>query len=558
MDDTSKRAWSRGPLRVELRCLLEFTGPLHVGTGAALSLATDAPVLRDAAGHVWLPGSSVRGVLADWCHREAPVLRVDRAYVQRLFGVTPQRGDGSSKNDRQGRLTVLDVAFDEGTGLPPETARADVHVPPPEEIRDHVRINRESGAAARGGKFDHEVAHRPSGTLRLIYEGDSRKDPELLLLQSAADALQERLLAFGGKTGWGLGAARVSAKENGSSAITWSVVERAEPEALSIYLNTRLPPPEDPPASSQGIDAPTKTEKQIADLAQRDSLGLKSRKAQHSASPDEPNLAPWSWLRLGLRLAFDGPMLVAALDATVPSGDTSTEPFTDKRRNADATYQVDPQGRPLLAGSALRGPLRSDAERIQKTLGIDALAETLFGTDDAQGLIRVEEGVLHGQQKHVLLNHVSIDRVTGFAASARLFDVAALASPCFLSELLVRWNAADETHRQAVALLFFVLRDAEQQGMWIGSRTPRGYGHAKRVEIRHAKWSLVSYPNSGSSADGAQPIRLTTVCEPSITVSTLADCLGFIRPAWAVALCKARKRTSSPSVSQGVRSDRAD
>ena len=517
MNDTLKRAWSRGPFRVELECELRFDGPLHVGTGEALSLATDAPLLRDPGGRVWLPGSSIRGVLADWCHREAPLLGVDRACVRRLFGVAPKQGDASSKNDRQGRLTVLDVMLEDGA----------------EEIRDHVRIDRRWGAAALGGKFDHEIAYpaaapaaqRRPPTLKLIYEGDSRDDPELVLLRSAADALQEGVLAFGGKTGWGLGAARIGAEKNGCGGVTWSVVNRADPAALSTYLRARLPGAgagcdDRPEASNAGTDGHTGTEALTIDLTGRPS---------RTRGSDEPR--PWSWLRLRLRLAFDGPMLVAALDASDPRD----EPFTEERRRADATYQVDPGGKPVLAGSALRGPLRGDAERIQNTCDLDGLAETLFGTDASQGLIRVEEGVLDGPLKHVLLNHVSIDRVTGFAASARLFDAAALASPCFHSELLVRWHADVEKHRQAVALLFFVLRDAEQQGMWIGSRTTRGYGHAKQVTIEGAKWSLVDSPNGSVSAANTGPTRGPKTCVTAIAVADLAQRLGFVQQAWTSA-----------------------
>ena len=513
MDDTSKCVWSRGPLRVEFRCEVEFAGPLHVGTGEALSLATDAPVLRDAVGRVWLPGSSIRGVLADWCHREAPLLGVDRACVRRLFGVTPKQGDGSSKNDRQGRLTVLDVALKEGT----------------EGIRDHVKIERKWGAAARGDKFDHEVAHPRAGTLRLIYEGDSPEDPELVLLQSAADALQEGLLAFGGKTGWGLGAARVKDAENGSGEITWSLVDRTKTEELSTYVSARLAASaagrDDSPATpNAGTNARPEVER-VVDLTNRASC------KRHRSDPP-----PWSWLRLHLRLAFDGPMLVAALDATISPRDKSS--FARERREADATYQVDSAGRPVLAGSALRGPLRSDAARIQETLGLDRLAETLFGSEDAQGLLRVGEGVLEGEPKPVLLNHVSIDRVTGFAATNRLFNVAALSSPCFRSVLLVRWHADDHKHRQAVALLFFVLRDAEQQGLWIGSRTTRGYGHAKQVKTTEARWSLVDHQNGNSLAGDAEPTRRTTACEPPVTVAKLAKGLGFVQHAWADAFPK--------------------
>ena len=536
MNHASKNEWSRGPFRAELRCRLEFTGPLHVGTGEALSLHTDAPVLRDAADGVWLPGSSVRGVLADWCHREAPLLGVHRACVQRLFGVTPKRGEGSPEDDRQGRLTVLDVELPGGT----------------EQIRDHVRIDRKTGAAARGGKFDHEVAHSSGGTLTLVYEGDSPNDPELVLLQSAANALQEGLLAFGGKTAWGLGAARVGAKNESSSGLTWSLVDRKQTPELSDYLRTRLPrdhPAQDTTtaAPDAGTRAPPKTVPPVAVLT-----NCKSRDHESGEPP------PWSWLRLRLRLAFDGPMLVAAPDATASASRTSTgrNDFTEERSQADATYQVAPNGCPVLAGSALRGPLRSDAERIEKTLGLRRLAQTLFGTDKTQGLIRVQEGVLDADPHPVLLNHVSIDRVTGFAATTRLFNAAALASPCFCSELLVRWHADEEKHRQAIALLLFVLRDAEQQGLWIGSRTTRGYGHAKQVQVQQARWSLVNLPNRNPPPEEAGPTR-AEAREAPITVAELARRLEFVHDAWAAAWPKTGPDGSPSSTPKGAASDAA-
>ena len=491
---------SRGPFLVEFRCELKFTGPLHVGSGQALSLATDAPVLRDADGKVWLPASSVRGVLADWCQREAPLLGVGRDHVRRLLGDTP--GRGARTDDRQGRLTVLDVALKSAV---------------PSRIRDHVRIDRKWGAAAKGAKFDQEVAHPATGTLRLIYEGDGPTDPELALLRSVADALRRGLLAFGGKTGWGLGAARPATLTDGTAIICWSCLDRSTPDDLSTYLKSKL-------ASNGGTTTPMALDKVPTD-------------PPRPREEDEP--VAWSWLRLDLSLGFDGPMIVAALDTTAP-GDTSET--ANMRREADAAWHVGHDGRSLLAGSALRGVLRADAERIVKTLGLGTLADALFGTEEHCGLIQAHEGRTTGHEKPVLLNHVSIDRVTGFAADGRLFNVAALASPCFRSTLQLRWNHEDRDHQAAVALLLFVLRDGEQRGMWIGSRTTRGYGYAKTVRIEAAEWSLVVActsdsdevaPDCGKERDVSPGARRRQGhgCRQT-TVPCLGKRLGFVEKAW--------------------------
>ena len=479
---------SRGPLRVQFECELEFAGPLHVGTGEALSLITDAPILRDAEGSVWLPGSSVRGVLADWCQREAPLLGVDRCYVRRLFGVTPGPGAGARTQDWQGRLTVLDLEL-QTTALP--------------QVRDHVRIKREWGAADRRAKFDQEIAYACSGTLRLIYDGDKPDDPELVLLQSVVDALQEGLLAFGGKTGWGLGSTRMAGH-------TWSSVDRSDPDSLSAHLASQIAPNGEatPPGKWQSAARP-----------------------RPPRSPDHDEPKAWSWLRVDLALSFDGPMLVAAIDTTDPDDASS---FARERREADAAWQTRPDGAPVLAGSALRGPLRSIADRIGKTLDMSELPAVLFGSVSRQGLLRVEEGRLLDNPNPVLLNHVAIDRVTGFAAKNLLFNAAALASPCFHSRILVRWNHSVARHRQAVALLLFVLRDGTERGLWVGSRTTRGYGYVKTIEIETAKWSLVE-----SSA--GTPSRLSGKLANE-SIPQLGKCLGFVHEAWQEARCSKKER----------------
>ena len=148
MTDQIKRS-SRGPYLVEAAVTLIWSGPIHVGTGEHLSVVTDAPIMRDEEGYPILPGSAIRGVLRSWAEAEAPLLGVEREAVVRLFGPATKE---MTSNDRQGRLTVGDGTFLQSGG----------------EIRDHVRMDRATEAAALGGKFDQELTHadRASFTLR--------------------------------------------------------------------------------------------------------------------------------------------------------------------------------------------------------------------------------------------------------------------------------------------------------------------------------------------------------------------------------------------------------
>lgn len=383
-----------------------------------------------------------------------------------------------------------DVVFDE--------------VAAPADIRDHVRLQPEWGAAARGGKFDHELVRVMSGTLKMVYEGWSfdveSRDPELMLLQSIAEALRQGV-AFGGKTGWGLGTCR-------AATVKWSFQDRTKSDTLSGYLRSRIVH-HGSEAVFEHVPAP------VSPVAASDAKNARS------------------WMRVEFDLQFDGPMLVAAMYG----GQNSDS----REARADATYQVDFEGRPLLPGSSLRGAMRAQARRIAARMGDVDAEQELFGPntgdtgteivtgdgedrppDDDQsrknkrrGLISVEEARLVGPAHPVLLNHVAIDRVTGFAADGRLFSGMALASPTFRCAVCVRWLSHNPEHHRAVRLLLLTLRDLGSGSMWMESRTTRGYGRVQSVTNVSVTCSVVV--REGENAAGAaQRLTMQTFTASSI------------------------------------------
>lgn len=480
-DSTPKKdSTSRGAYRLEVRCKVKFLGPVHTGTGERLSAATDAPVLRLPSGEAVLLGSSIRGVFCDWCEREAPRLGINKATFDRLFGITPKKKGGgrdaksTPTNDRQGRLTVLN------TLLPAPLAAAKQTVPRT-EIRDHVRIDHRYGSAAFGAKFDEEIVPSESAVLTFVYEGDSKDDEEIGLLHCIIAVLRNKLLAFGGKSGWGYGWAELV----GHPEVIET--ERSSAAGLAKYLRSRLNSPEtaaQPDRRFAGEPAPS----------------------GNPVQPKKWNPAPWSWLYMRLRLEFDGPTMVAGPDRHI---------YGVQQKIPDSRFlaALASSNRPILPGASLRGVLRSHAYRIansldgreeKKPLGrFQEIAQCLFGfADDAQndgrqGLVRIGEGSLTGQVKTIWMDHVAIDRITGFAADGKLFNAMALASPRFEVPILLRWreaveeaNAVDE--RTAVALFLFLLRDAAEGLLWAGARTTRGYGHLKGIAIEEAQGSLAT------------------------------------------------------------------
>ncbi len=436
------REMSRGPYYCWITIPVTFRGPLQVASGDRLNPVADIVVLRAPDGQAWLPGSSVRGALRDFAEREAPLIGVSAAAVRRLFGATETR---QSPDDRQGRLTVFD---------------ATLHAPK-SGVRDHVKHDPRHGAAAKAGKFDDEALYVGTGELVLQYDGMSQDDEELRLLRHITKGIDHGYVSLGAKKAWGYGGLKVS------QPIGWCVSDRSDTGNLAMYLASRilrqpLPTPPPPPAPVVVVGG---------------------------GKPDSDHL-PYHWMTIDMTLQFDGPFIVAG-----PLSDHS-HAF---ERDADTVAYKDPLGCYGLPGSSWRGVLRAQASRIAAELGLEAEVRHLFGyvdpksgpapdqkADARAGLLRVDDGVLIGDARVILMDHVAIDRVTGFAVDEKLFSVAALQSPRFASRLVVRWHPDHPDHpdhARAVALLLFTLRDATASLMWAGSRTTRGYGHLKSVKL---------------------------------------------------------------------------
>lgn len=124
--------------RFAITGLLKASTPVHVG-GAGDDLVVDMPLARDGRGRVYIPGTSLAGPIRAWWGR---VFNEEEA--QLLFGRTPDRSD-----DREGHASYVRI----------EDAPAANSVPI-EEIRDGVGIDRVSGTAAEGIKYDRAVAVR--------------------------------------------------------------------------------------------------------------------------------------------------------------------------------------------------------------------------------------------------------------------------------------------------------------------------------------------------------------------------------------------------------------
>lgn len=130
--------------RITVRGTLQTVDALHIGSGEG-NLTTDMAVACDGQGRVAVAGTGIAGALRAWCER-----RLDSQAVDVLWGF--QLDDSGHAS----HLWTADAVIRKSDG-------SALMVDDLLEVRDHVGIDREFGAAAHHIKFDRAVL--PPGCL---------------------------------------------------------------------------------------------------------------------------------------------------------------------------------------------------------------------------------------------------------------------------------------------------------------------------------------------------------------------------------------------------------
>lgn len=484
---------------------------LHVGTGAGVAV-TDDLLRRDMKGRYLLPGTAIGGALRAIATRLAPRLgsNVCRALrpdgdiseterdkpcgcpVCHLFGdVNPSEGNTEADGGRASRLFIAHAI---ANLLPTRTAR----------IRDGVGIDRASRAAARAGsvKFDLEVL--PKGTefeLRLELE-DASEDDERLLAAALAEWQTGRAW-IGGRVARGLGAFALEQVRLIRHALATS-------DDLLDFLQA------DKPWEASTDQATTVDESWLC------SRLAEARTKLPGAVPSNEGIAR-SFFTAQFDLRFAGMLLTNDEQAAVRSG------FD----HAPLLAQMSPDGTPILPGASLRGVLRSQAERIARTLTIiktDAdgflkkcpacnpvesrakqplancdsliratgkddtdevtegelcLACRLFGSTRRGSRFIVEDTEARSTARKPL-DFIAIDRFTGGVKGNAKFDAFALWQPvfrvCCHLENPETWE---------LGWLALVLRDLSDGLVTVGFGAAKGFGRA-RIEAWTADYGFIS------------------------------------------------------------------
>jgi CRISPR-associated protein Csm3 len=221
--------------RVIIRGSVEASTGLHVGAGNT-SLdpsATDSPVIRDAAGRPFIPGSSLKGALRS--HLEKIVLGLGRDSVracdplanpciskkdfESIEKEAKKASKGNGQDDRAQYDALVADAIDTkscdvckifgSNYLAAHAMVRDLFIDPQlntvrVELRDGVGIDRDTETARQHVKYDFEVI--PASTRFILEVAVENGDAESLgLLGIGLREMEQGRVSLGGKTTRGLG-----------------------------------------------------------------------------------------------------------------------------------------------------------------------------------------------------------------------------------------------------------------------------------------------------------------------------------------------------------------
>ncbi len=450
---------------------------------------------RDGTLHAWMPGSSLKGALAA---RARACADLDAGSHTRLFDRLFGRvGDEKEIDDANPLATEAGSAeFGGATGPaapPPPTPRPDGTAPPadaaaerhlPFEIETRTAIDRVMLTVAEGKLYQEQVLPPGSAfTARIVLPKARKAEAQTLCaLLQGIDASSPLTLGAHGRAGWG----RVT--------LTSLKLRAFGPAQARLWWNQ--------PAS------------EVKTRRGWETYAVECTPAGTPIRPSAPAL------QLPLTLHFDGPFAVR-------------DPRYKKRNAGDKDSQPRARaGRPLLPATSLVGALRSQAERILRTLSATAvpqghaapavrtdeqpqdLASLLFGCAGWRGLVGTEGDFIgEAGSPRMTQQMVALCRITGTAGglAGAKFAFECWQSPSVAGVLTFdrkRFLTVLEPARRqaALGLLHLVLTDLSFGDIGFGMARSKGWGWVKEDtkllnRVTDAWWT----PLAQEAQNGAGP-----------------------------------------------------
>ena len=308
--------------RLKINLTLAARTPLHVG-GMGANVDTDLALAVNGAGDYYIPGTSLAGALRGWLETRAD--KVALKQIRRLWGHQKQKEERNEENAQapQSEAEAQKKKKEEHASF---VLIEDARISPPPgkqivftEIRDGVGIDRVTGAAANQIKFDRAIL--PRGT-QLSFE---------MLVELGGDTIQQNDARF-------LTAAILQALQDGQ-----------------VRFGA---------AKSRGLGRVTVVKQEICEQHFRSKTGMLATLRGHGATPHAVTgkpvaLQPASRLEIDIAWQPRGPLMVKAEREGFA---VDMLPLVSARDVMTGALSF------VLPGSSIKGALRSQAERIVRTL----------------------------------------------------------------------------------------------------------------------------------------------------------------------------------------------
>ncbi len=476
--------------------------PLHVG-GYGDTLETDMPLAENGWGEIYLPGTSLAGVLRAWMDRH---IAGSSAWLKQLWG--DQTG---AADDCASRLVVSD---------------APVKLPPGLTVErwDGVGIDRQWGTAATGIKFDRAVLPRGATfTLRLSVDlPDEAQDANHIRagLGHLLAALQSGQLRLGAATTRGLGkitldplSLKIRKQDWSSRAGVLAVLGAPNQSSAGKLLTIQDLKDADPACQVNPMDwldivIDWQPVGPLMVKAGTDGMAVDMLPMVSGKDGKLTLVLPGSGVKGALR--FQAERIVRTVRGlTALAWDQPDNDSERKRLGIQLALEL---VEPLFGGGKRRAAAGAQAETGRGTLTVaSCYANTMFtpqqwrniagapaepeGTEadtqlysalEAAKLREIENGP-DVQQAY----HVAVDRWTGGAAESLLYSA--------LEPLGLKWEPLHlrldlgrlssrypELAKPAVVLLLLVLRDLSARRIPLGFGGNRGYGE---VNVRNIQFT---------------------------------------------------------------------
>lgn len=445
-----------------VRCQFELLSPLHCGTGEDDGIY-DAPVIRDAYGYWKIPGTALAGAMRSWFRKHRGEER-----SKTLFGY--EETDGTSDDGSASPFWISDAVLLDFDNTPvcekffaeKQEGQEKPEIPSVTCIRDHVLLNLETGATDRGGKFDEEYV--PAGarffcefTLNGCYQkltDELVSDFSFVLAGFAQGAIS---LAGSAAIGFGMVAVR------SLSGRYFDFTTSADVEAwLNLDRGTCF-------ADANWTPAPI---------------------SEEELQPKGSGISGW----VSIPCVLETPLLVAGAGSATVDADltfATTVVCDYKAKTLRDAY--------ILPGSSIRGCIRHRIARISTDLGLpkdtlDALFGFVEGTKAKRGKLRFLDAELRVDGNPVSdehcrrIQHVSIDRITGGALDAHLFNEAPVWGKNTSFTLTIY---LEDIHPREAGLLLHALLDIAQGDLSFGGGETRGNGVVRLRSPKALRCNLV-------------------------------------------------------------------